>query len=223
MIFPCPLCHATATQDFFKRTDKSFGIRHYLKCTHCSLIFLSPNLRLSPDQEKARYQNHQNSPNQLGYVKHLKKLTQPLLKKIKPNSSGLDFGCGLGPAIQNILTDFNIKLYDPFFYSEPDLLNRQYDFITCTEVAEHFYNPHQEFKLLHSLLKPESSFLGIMTQRLKNENEFKNWWYHLDPTHVCFYQQKTFDWIGAWLNMKPEYLGDDVVIFENFCHPRKAR
>jgi hypothetical protein len=34
-----------------------------------------------------------------------------------------------------------MALYDPFFRPDPAALERDYDFITCTETAEHFHHP----------------------------------------------------------------------------------
>ena len=48
-----------------------------------------------------------------------------------------------------------MKLYDPFFYPDKSVLKAHYDFIACTERAEHFHDPFAEFDRLDSLLKPK--------------------------------------------------------------------
>ena len=62
---------------------------------------------------------------------------------------GLDFGCGPGPALANMMQSdgYEMEIYDPFFFPNKDALSKKYDFITCTETAEHFFNPHDELNL----------------------------------------------------------------------------
>lgn len=211
----CLLCDSDSTAPFFKKWDPHWGLREYFLCSNCHFIFLSPEFHLSLPEEKRQYDCHENNPKQDGYVQFLKKLIDHLEPKFKTGSVGLDFGCGPGPAIDIILRkkSFDVNNYDPIYFPDKNLLNQKYDFITCTEVVEHFYKPRQEFKLLHSLLKKGRSFLGIMTEIWSSETDFSNWWYHREPTHVCFYQPGTFEWIGSWLGLSVEFPGTNVVIF----------
>ena len=55
-----------------------------------------------------------------------------------------------------------MDLYDPFFFPNEEIFSKTYDFITCTEAAEHFFNPNKEFDLLDKLLKKDG-WLGVMT------------------------------------------------------------
>jgi hypothetical protein len=52
-----------------------------------------------------------------------------------------------------------------------------------------------------------------MTEILLSESEFADWWYHRDPTHVCFYQRTTFEWIASWLGFSVEFPVKNVVVF----------
>lgn len=210
----CPLCVSDKVVPFFKREDITYGKRVYLKCTECALIFLLPELLFDLEQEKARYDTHENSPEDPGYVAFLKKLADPLSKKLTPGQIGLDFGCGPGPALSLILREegFEVENYDPIYFPNQPLLNREYDFITCTETIEHFYQPRKEFELLKKLLKP-NGLLGVMTEILTDETTFTKWWYHNDPTHVCFYQPQTFEWIAHWQNWAFEMPNKNIVFF----------
>ncbi|CAI8013909.1 Uncharacterized WD repeat-containing protein all2124 [Geodia barretti] len=55
---------------------------------------------------------------------------------------------------------FKVNLYDPYFYPDVSVLDRQYDFVTCSETVEHLRSPMTEFKLLDSLLVP-GGHLGL--------------------------------------------------------------
>ncbi len=210
----CPLCESHSTTAFFEKVDPIHGIRKYFKCHDCLLIFLLPEAHLSPEDEKQRYDQHQNNPDNVGYVKSLKKLVVPLSSKLRPASHGLDFGCGPQSVLKLMFEELghSMDLYDPFYFNNEEVLRQRYDFVACTEVVEHFYSPQKEFITLNNLLKTQGSVLGIMTQLVENENDFRDWWYHRDPTHVCFYRRETFQWIASWKRFTVEYPDANIVI-----------
>ncbi len=211
----CTLCKSDNVKLFFEKTDKNHGYKKYLQCLNCHLVFLDPSLFILPEQEKKIYDQHENDPSHEGYVGFLSQLTEALIPYLKKEYRGLDFGCGSGPAMHEILGEkgFSIELYDPIYRDKKDLLNKKYDFITCTEVIEHFHNPAKEFRLLDGLLKDKGSFLGVMTSVLDDVPSFEDWYYHKDPTHVCFYSQKTFEWIAEWIGWKIEAQKGNVAVF----------
>jgi len=84
-----------------------------------------------------------------------------------------------------------VALYDPFFHPDPAPLAQQYDFITCSEVAEHFHHPAEEFDRLGAMLKP-GGWLAVMTSFQTEDARFGTWQYRRDPTHVVFYRAETF-------------------------------
>ena len=89
-----------------------------------------------------------------------------------------------------------MRLYDPFFFPDATVLDQHFDFVTCTEVAEHFHQPHAEFTRMVALLKP-GGLLALMTSFQNDDSRFADWHYRRDPTHVTFYKQETFDFIAA--------------------------
>jgi len=208
----CPLCKSTSPPLFFQKEEKRSGRKDYFQCLECHLIFLSPEFHPTIEREKEVYSGHENSPENEGYVEHLRKLADPLTERLPKGFSGLDYGSGPGPTMCSIFEQkgFKVENYDPLFSPENDLLEKSYDFVTCTEVAEHFHYPRDQFLRLEKLFH---NFLGIMTQVVTSEIEFKNWWYHRDPTHVCFYSKETLDWIADWRSWKIEYFKENVVIY----------
>jgi ubiquinone/menaquinone biosynthesis C-methylase UbiE len=87
-------------------------------------------------------------------------------------------------------------LYDPLYAPDTAVLNRQYDFVTCSEAVEHFHHPDQDMATLVRLVKP-GGWLAVMTSLLDDSIDFARWHYARDPTHVCFYREKTFQWLAA--------------------------
>ena len=54
---------------------------------------------LSAEDEKARYDLHQNSPNDNRYRQFLNRIFVPMQERIAPESCGMDFGSGPGPTL----------------------------------------------------------------------------------------------------------------------------
>jgi hypothetical protein len=211
----CSLCGCVETKFLCTRSDAGLGERYYFKCPVCALVFLSPAQRLNSAEEKRRYDLHENDPADGRYVEFLSRLAGPLLGQLRLGARGLDFGCGPGPSMSRwfAVRGFQVEDYDPIYRPEASLLERTYDFITCSETAEHFFDPCREFLLLDHLLKP-GALLGIMTRSVEDEKGFETWWYPRDPTHVCFYQRQTFEWIAAWRRWKLELPHPDIAIFK---------
>lgn len=105
-----------------------------------------------------------------------------------------------------------MKVYDPYFAPDTRVLARPYDFITCSETAEHFFHPGKEFARLDSLLRP-GGWLGVMTEILYDDRHFTDWWYVRDPTHVSFYRPETLEWAGGHFGWTIEKPVRNVVLF----------
>lgn len=110
--------------------------------------------------------------------------------------------------------DFRVTNYDPFFAPQSEALQRQYDFITCTETVEHFARPAEEFAQLAALLRP-GGWLGVMTQMVESDEAFPAWWCHRDPTHVCFYGAAAMQWIARRHGWRIESPAANVVLFQD--------
>ncbi|MBK1850320.1 class I SAM-dependent methyltransferase [Marinobacter sp. 1-4A] len=169
---------------------------------------------LSAEEERVVYDLHNNDPGDSGYRAFLEKLAVPMIERIPSGAVGLDFGCGPGPALAEILREsaMDVALYDPFFYPEPSVLDQQYDFITCTEVVEHLHHPAKVFTQLDGLLKP-GGWLGIMTCFQTCDERFDNWHYRRDPTHVVFYREATLRLIAKRMGWIMSVPCKDVAVF----------
>ncbi|MGF1763511.1 class I SAM-dependent methyltransferase [Aliivibrio kagoshimensis] len=205
----CPLCLHQETTDFFK--DKR---RKYLQCEKCSLIFVDPACRLDAVAEKAMYDLHENDPEDQRYRTFLSRFSNPLLDRLGgKQQQGLDFGCGPGPTLSLMMAErgHEVELYDLYFYPDKRVLEKQYDFVTCTEVIEHFYHPQKEWALLLSLVKP-GGWLGIMTKLARDVDAFATWHYKNDVTHVSFFSKETFMFLAHRDQLTIEFVCNDVIL-----------
>lgn len=166
--------------------------REYWRCDDCLATFLHPDLLPSAEVELAEYRLHRNDADDIGYRRFLDRLAQPLLRRLPPARRGLDFGCGPAPALAAMLREagHSVALYDPFFHPDDGVLAEVYDFVTCSEVAEHFHRPALAFRSLDALLKP-GGWLALMTCFQTDDARFATWNYRRDPTHVVFYREAT--------------------------------
>lgn len=169
--------------------------RNYYLCENCKLINVDTNDFINPVEEEKRYLSHNNGIEFEGYVDFLNRAITPALKYLNSNMVGLDYGCGYNPTLSKILAGHNIicEDYDPFFIKNK--LNKKYNFIFSTEVFEHFFYPKEEIEKLINLLV-NKGMLIIMTERWKNLDHFKNWYYARDNSHVSFFNDATFSFIG---------------------------
>ena len=206
----CNICRSHGASSF-----KTLDSKTYWSCNVCGCKYLDKLYFIDSVEEEQRYLEHNNDIKDNEYRAFLSRLSDPLKEKISPGSNGLDFGCGTGPALADMLTQdgFMVELYDPFFFPDEGALSKQYDFITCTETAEHFYDPFKEFNILNDLLKP-GGWLGGMTSFLTSDEMFENWYYRRDPTHVSFYCEKSFQVIASQRNWKCEIKSKDVVLLQ---------
>ena len=204
----CPVCEGNQVRPLL--TDRQG--REYHRCETCRASFLDRAHYLSLEAELAHYLTHENHVDDAGYRGFLSRLADPLLARLKPGSSGLDHGCGPGPALAAMLCEagHQVALYEPFFHPDEGPLAGQYDFITCTETAEHMHRPADEFRRLAGMLKP-GGILALMTMFQTDDARFEAWHYRLDPTHVVFYRPETFACIAGKLGLDCEVAAKDVV------------
>ena len=186
----------------------------YWQCSLCKATMLDPIQFISSNKEKKHYLKHNNEINDTRYRTFLSNLIEPLKDKISIDDMGLDYGCGYAPALADILKKdgFNVELYDPFFFKNENIFFRKFNFITCSEVVEHFFKPYEEFNKIDSLLAT-NSWLAIMTSFMTEDYLFENWHYRRDPTHVVFYKKITFKIIANQRDWKINFPSKNIVLF----------
>lgn len=204
----CPVCRDGRTREFAEVDCKA-----YFRCASCECTFLEPSGRLTREAERAYYLTHRNQPGDPGYRRFLSTLARPLLERLAPASTGLDFGCGPGPALAAMLGEagHHVTLYDPASHPDASALSRSYEFITCTEVVEHLHDPFATFDLLTRLLRP-GGWLGVMTCFQTDDARFAQWHYRRDPTHVVFYRESTLRHVACRHGLDIEVPCKDVAL-----------
>ncbi len=205
----CTVCKNNKVEFFLKIKNLD-----YWRCKLCKATILDPIHHISGSKEKKHYLKHNNEVDDTRYRDFLFNLIGPLKDKISINDLGLDYGCGYAPALADIFKKmgFNIELYDPFFFKNVDFSFRKFNFITCSEVVEHFFKPHKEFDKIDELLASNSWF-AVMTSFMTDDKLFKNWHYRRDPTHVVFYKKITFKVIASQRNWKITFPSKNIVFF----------
>lgn len=196
MAVECPLCSTTHSAQTFKSADN----RLFYQCENCFLIFADKSFLPSSEKEKQRYDLHHNSIDDVEYVNFLNQAIHPALNFINSSNIGLDYGCGKNAVLSKLLVKYHIYCdnYDAFYFSE--LADKTYDFIFCTETAEHFFVPKNDFEKIVSNLKKGGYFI-LMTESWNLDIDFTSWYYARDYTHVSFYHQNTFNFIAQKFNL----------------------
>jgi SAM-dependent methyltransferase len=209
-IINCPLC-AHDGETFHR--DR---VRNYLRCPRCDLVFVPGKYHLPPEKEKARYDFHQNDPDDKNYRAFLARLAEPVKTKLAPGARGLDFGCGPAPTLSVMFeeADYTCAVYDLYYAPDQSVFETQYDFLTCSETMEHLGRPHEEFERFLQLVKP-GGWIGIMTQLYdKAPVPFKGWHYKDDDTHVGFYSRMTFEFLADTYSLRLEFHPDSVILLQ---------
>ena len=144
---------------------------------------------------------------------------EPLVARLAANARGLDFGCGPGPALAAMLGErgFSTQLYDKFYYRDAAPLSERHDFITATEVVEHLVQPGEVLGSLWKQINPGGVF-AIMTKRWLNREAFERWHYKNDPTHICFFHRRTFEYLAEAWQASLDFPGEDTVLIQKSAH-----
>jgi 2-polyprenyl-3-methyl-5-hydroxy-6-metoxy-1,4-benzoquinol methylase len=217
ILYTCPLCVGEKIKPYIE--DES---RQYYICQNCQLVFVDPLNRLNAEQEKAEYDKHNNSPNDLAYRNFLSRLQNPVLTMLAVGDRGLDFGCGPGPTLSVMFEEcgFDVDLYDKYYFDDKSKLENYYNFIVATEVAEHLYQPGEVIKKLWYQLLP-GGVLGLMTKLVIDKEAFVAWHYKNDPTHVCFFSKTSFLWLAMELSADINFIGSDVILLQRPINNKK--
>lgn len=211
---PCPLCNNNRARHYYHCTR---SLTDYFSCPACELIFVPAVFHLSPEDERAIYDQHNNDPGDPRYRAFLNRLAAPVISRLtsKP-AKGLDFGSGPGPTLSSLFETAGHECanFDKFYANDTSALKTNYDYICSSEVIEHLRDPAATLHMLFSILRPKG-ILGIMTKLYYKEQEFAGWYYKNDPTHIAFYSEKTMHFIADKYNKTAVIIEPDIVLFQS--------
>lgn len=203
----CPLCACPRAYPL------PVAGKRYHRCLACELVWLDEAYHLDEAAEKAVYDGHDNRVDDPRYRAFLMRAFGEVQSRVLPPASGLDFGCGPGPALVAMGREAGYQMagYDKFYADLPALLTRQYDFITSTEVIEHIAEPRPVLELLWGCLKP-GGLLVLQTQRVLGDERFRHWRYRHDPTHIVFFAEASFQVLAASWQAELSFPHADVAV-----------
>ncbi|WP_323892205.1 class I SAM-dependent methyltransferase [Aeromonas allosaccharophila] len=205
----CPLCASPRAYSL------PVAGKRYHRCLACELVWLDEADHLDEAAEKAVYDGHDNRVDDPRYRTFLMRAFGEVLSRVAIPASGLDFGCGPGPALVAMGREAGYQMagYDKFYADFPELLTRQYDFITSTEVIEHIAEPRAVLEQLWACLKP-GGVLVLQTQRVLGDERFKNWRYRHDPTHIVFFAEASFQVLATNWQAELSFPHADVAVLQ---------
>lgn len=189
----CSLCGGRAAP-FLAATRKTS--RRYYRCESCGFVALAPSQRPAAAAAKARYLLHDNDPEDKGYREFVSAFaSHAVMPYIAPGALALDFGSGPRPLLASLLSASGCRcdLYDPHFAKTRAWRKRTYDAIALHEVAEHLANPGATLDFLAERVA-QGGIIAIRTRFLADQGQdFAQWWYRMDPTHLSFYTPSSLE------------------------------
>lgn len=175
------------------------------QCSSCEVIYKDTRHYPIKTQELKTYADHNNSIDDLKYVNYLNNFIDSAVLPFKKEGSLLDFGSGPVPVLSSLLKQigtFTVDIFDLHYAKKEVYKGKLYDVITSTEVIEHLKNPVETMRMLKSHLKP-GGILSIMTLfRPKDIQQFLDWFYIRDVTHLVFYTSHTLKVIAEMIGME---------------------
>jgi len=209
----CKICNAKTTQ--IEDVKKKLV---YYRCRACGFVYLEESHRVSSTEEKRKYDQHNNSLENEGYVQMFEDFIElsiaPYLKKIQ---TVLDFGSGPTPVFAELLKQrgLEVDIYDLYYAPKRVYEGKSYDLITSTEVFEHLSKPLETLALLVGHLDT-NGYIVLMTKfPPKGDKAFLDWWYRRDPTHISFFTPKSFEVMAQKVGLNVlKTINENIVIFQ---------
>lgn len=196
----CSLCEATA----FAHAGRNRS-REFYRCKGCGLIVVPFSQYLSIENEKKRYDLHDNTAENTGYVSFLAEVADVVQSLHRPEMTLLDYGCGKNAVLCGILEKSGIACcrYDPLYAYPLPKTPDCYDGIILCEVVEHLRDIPGTLSQIERLLT-QQGFLLLRTQLYLQSQPIANWWYAQDPTHINFFSRNALLTLARRLHRRLE-------------------
>ena len=209
----CKICYSLTSSIEDVKKELS-----YYRCCSCGFISLDDTQRVNEKQEKKQYDLHENSLENEGYVQMFEDFIElsisPYMKTIQ---TALDFGSGPTPVFSELLKrrGLEVDIYDLFYAPKKIYETKSYDLISSTEVFEHLSKPLDVLEILSKHLNPQG-YIVLMTKfPPKEDDDFLNWWYRRDPTHISFFTPKSFEIMADKVGLKLlKTINTNIAIFQ---------
>lgn len=196
----CPLCDANLHGTSFETARRPR--QTFWRCGSCDLVTKDPGDHVSPEEERRIYELHENGGE--GHRAFLRPVADAVARLVPPGARGLDWGAGPVPLLSKMLAErgFSVETYDPHF-GPRDVPPGEFDFVTLTEVIEHFREPRRDLERVRGSLAPGGRLFVYTSPHPGGAPDelaafFENWGYRGDPTHVSFFGERTFAAIAGF-------------------------
>jgi len=209
----CKICQA----DTNMMTDVKKNLSYY-RCGTCGFVYLDDEAVIDTKSEKRHYELHNNSFECTGYVEMFEKFIDVAVTPYaKDAQTALEFGCGSGPVLAELLRrrGLDVDQYDLYFYPKKVYEGKRYDLITSTEVFEHLKEPMKILRMLTQHIT-QNGYLVLMTKFPPKDDElFLNWWYRRDVTHIGFFTPKSFELMANEVGLHiVTIIDENIVVFQ---------
>lgn len=209
----CKICNNEVST--FKDVKKDLI---YYRCLSCGFVSLDDKFMVNQTEEKKKYDQHNNSLENEGYVQMFEAFIDEAIAPYKQNiHKALDFGSGPEPVLSKLLEfrGFEVDIYDLYYAPKKVYESKKYDLITSTEVFEHLSKPLDVLTLLVKHLNPQA-YMALMTKFPPNEDEaFLAWWYRRDPTHISFFTPQSFEVMADKVGLSVvKIINDNIIVFQ---------
>ncbi len=185
----CPLCSSPRCD----RVDDD-GLRVFVKCAACSLVFVPEEYHVSGDAERARYALHDNTETNAGYVRFLSEVADVAGKAVPDGVRFLDYGCGPNAVLAGILRGrgWVCDTFDPLYGYPGEDLAPGYGMIILCEVIEHLRDLRASLEDVARLLDAAGA-VAVRTRCYPGTGRFSAWWYARDSTHINFFSPEALE------------------------------
>ncbi|MBN1128350.1 MAG: class I SAM-dependent methyltransferase [Chitinispirillaceae bacterium] len=205
----CRLCRAPQTRALCADVH-----RDYRYCEACGLVFVPPEQYVSVEEEKKRYDRHDNAADHDGYRKFLSEVAVVAARENGPHGRILDFGCGKNAVLTAMLREqgFDCVPYDPLYGIGAGALSGRYAQVIACEVVEHLRGLREELLAIGKALLPGGAAV-LRTRCYPSLEAFRSWWYKDDCTHINFFRRETVGVVAALLDCKEAaFVKDDLSV-----------
>lgn len=153
---------------------------------------MPPEDWVTRNDERARYDHHDNQESNRGYVDFLSQVADVVAQVAKPPAPVLDFGAGENAVLTGLLRGrgYDCTAYDPLYGLGQAALAGHYQVIVLCEVIEHLRDLRDEILALCRCLAPGGS-LVVRTRCYPSLGEIPAWWYARDITHINLFSRPT--------------------------------
>lgn len=215
----CRLCGEAAP--LWCRADDG---RPYDRCARCGAVQVSREHLPDAAVERARYDLHQNDPEEPGYRRFITTFLDAVDAAIAAQSAPvggaatpvriLDYGSGPLSALEHIARSrgWRVASWDPLYSTGDDPLDSgaPWDVVMLHEVIEHVHEPGRLVARIANALHPQG-LLAIRTAEPPTRADlFLEWWYRKDVTHVWFVSEAAVAWIERQLGATHRRYGEGI-------------